>query len=52
MPYIDLKTNAAVSDAQKTALKSALGQAITLLPGKSEQWLMVGIQPDLSLIHI
>ena len=49
MPYIDLKTNAAVSDAQKTALKSARGQAITRLPGKSEQWLMVGIPPDCAL---
>ena len=49
MPYIDLKTNVSVSEEKKTALKSALGQAITLLPGKSEQWLMVGIQPDYSL---
>lgn len=49
MPYIDLKTNVAVSEEKKTALKSALGQAITLLPGKSEQWLMVGIQPAYDL---
>ena len=46
MPFINVKTNASVSKEQCDKIKSALGQAITALPGKSESWLMVGIEPD------
>ena len=46
MPFINVKTNAAVPDEKETAIKSALGQAITAIPGKSESWLMVGIEPE------
>ncbi|MGN1482035.1 phenylpyruvate tautomerase MIF-related protein [Porcipelethomonas sp.] len=46
MPFINVKTNTAVSDEKKTAIKSELGQAISLIPGKSESWLMVGIEPE------
>ena len=46
MPFINVKTNAAVTKAQCDKIKSALGQAITALPGKSENWLMVGIEPE------
>jgi phenylpyruvate tautomerase PptA (4-oxalocrotonate tautomerase family) len=46
MPFINVKTNAAVSKEQCDKIKSALGQAITALPGKSENWLMVGIEPE------
>lgn len=46
MPFINVKTNAAVSKAQCDKIKAALGQAITALPGKSENWLMVGIEPE------
>lgn len=46
MPYINVKTNAAVPKDKAQAIKSALGDAITAIPGKSEQWLMVGIEPD------
>lgn len=49
MPFINIKTNAAVSKEKCEAIKSALGQAITALPGKSEQWLMVGIEPECTL---
>ncbi len=49
MPFINVKTNAAVSKEKCEAIKSALGQAITALPGKSEQWLMVGIEPECTL---
>ena len=45
MPFINVKTNQAVSKEQQTAIKAGLGKAITALPGKSEQWLMVGIEP-------
>ena len=49
MPFINVKTNAAVSKEKCEAIKSALGQAITALPGKSENWLMVGIEPECTL---
>ena len=44
MPYIHVQTNAAVSKEQADAIKAACGQAITLVPGKSEAWLMVGVE--------
>lgn len=49
MPFINVKTNAAVSADKETAIKSELGQAITAIPGKSEAWLMVGIEPEYTL---
>lgn len=49
MPFIDVKTNTAVSDTLKELIKTELGTAITAIPGKSEAWLMVGIQGDYAL---
>lgn len=49
MPFINVKTNSAVSKDKEIALKSALGQAITAIPGKSENWLMVEIEPERKL---
>ena len=49
MPFINVKTNTAVPKDKETAIKSALGQAITAIPGKSETWLMVGIEPEYTL---
>ena len=46
MPFIHVRTNTAVSADSAEQVKSALGKAITTLPGKSEQWLMVGIEPE------
>lgn len=46
MPFINVKTNAPVPGEKREAIKSALGKAVTTLPGKSEQWLMVGIEPE------
>ncbi len=46
MPFINVKTNAAVPAAKADAIKSAMGKAITNIPGKSEHWLMVGIEPE------
>lgn len=43
MPFIDVKTNAALSEQTKERLKTKLGEAITAIPGKSEAWLMVRI---------
>ena len=44
MPFINVKTNAKVSAEQAEQIKSGLGTAITAIPGKSEGWLMVGIE--------
>lgn len=49
MPFINVKTNVSVSEEQKTSIKSAMGRAITAIPGKSESWLMVGIEPEYAL---
>lgn len=51
MPFINIKTNQSVSNIQKDALKTAMGQAISALSGKSEQWLMVGIEREYILYH-
>ena len=39
MPFININTNVSVSKAQETAVKTRLGKAIELIPGKSESWL-------------
>lgn len=49
MPFINVRTNVAVPADRETAIKSALGQAVTAIPGKSEAWLMVGIEPEYTL---
>lgn len=49
MPFINTKTNVPVSKEKEIAVKNRLGQAISLLPGKSENWLMVGFEPETSL---
>lgn len=49
MPYIQIRTNVRIDEAQSKALKSVLGKDITLLPGKSEAWLMVEIEDQRKL---
>ena len=49
MPFINSKISTSLSEAQETAIKSRLGQAIQTIPGKSESWLMVGFEPDYRL---
>lgn len=44
MPCIEVKTNVKVSEAEAGRIKTVLGNAISLLPGKSEDWLMVSIE--------
>ena len=46
MPFINVKTNAEITKEKELELKAQLGQAITAIPGKSEGWLMVGIEPQ------
>jgi phenylpyruvate tautomerase PptA (4-oxalocrotonate tautomerase family) len=49
MPFINSKVSVKLTENQKKNLKSQLGQAITCIPGKSESWLMVGIQDNYEL---
>ena len=48
MPFVDAKITVPVSTAEKDAIKSALGQAISDF-NKTEAWLMVGIDDNYSL---
>ncbi len=49
MPYINVKTNQQIADDTAESVKAQLGQAITAIPGKSEGWLMVGIEDGAKL---
>ena len=49
MPMISTKTNVAISEEQELTLKSELGKAISILSGKSEQWLMTGFEDNYHL---
>lgn len=49
MPHIQVQTNQSVSVEQADVIKSNLGKAITAIPGKSEGWLMVGLEDDCRL---
>lgn len=49
MPFINTKINCSISDQQKSILKEELGKAISLIPGKSQEWLMLGFEDDYSL---
>ena len=44
MPFINSKVSVKITEEQEKELKTKLGQAISLLPGKSESWLMTGFE--------
>ena len=44
MPCIQIKTNVSVSEEAAQAVKSQLGQIITCLPEKTEDWLMITLE--------
>lgn len=46
MPFIRTTTNVSISAAAEKTLKEQLGQAITLIPGKTESWLMLEFTGD------
>jgi phenylpyruvate tautomerase PptA (4-oxalocrotonate tautomerase family) len=49
MPFIGSKVSVKTTDSQKEELKKRLGQAIAILPGKSERWLMVELEDEKKL---
>ncbi len=44
MPYIETKTTVKLTEGTAKALKEAFADAIALIPGKSEEWLMLGFE--------
>ncbi len=46
MPFIDSKVSVKTTPEQRTELKERLGQAIALIPGKSESWLMIDLADE------
>jgi len=44
MPYINIKVSKQTTASQRTQLKQKMGEAISLLSGKSEEYLMVSIE--------
>lgn len=49
MPYIGTKTTVNITKEQRTEIKKKLGEAIALIPGKSENWLMLGFEDNVKM---
>ncbi len=49
MPYINTKTNVEITKGKEEIITKKLGKAIELIPGKSEEWLMVSFEDRCSL---
>ena len=49
MPFINSKVSVSISQEKEEELKTRLGQAIALIPGKSEAWLMTGFEDNCHL---
>ena len=49
MPFINVKVSEVLRPETIESVKSQLGQAISLISGKSEQWLMVDIEDGQNL---
>lgn len=49
MPFIDSKVSVSISKEQEITLKERLGKAISIIPGKSESWLMTGFNDNYHL---
>ena len=41
MPFIDLRTTAKIDENKEAILRKEFGKIITLIPGKTEAWLML-----------
>lgn len=49
MPFITVRTNQKITKDQELLIKKELGKAISFVPGKSEQVLMVMFEPNTSM---
>lgn len=46
MPFIKIKTSCAISEEQEKDLKKHIGKAIELVPGKSEEYLLLEFEDN------
>ena len=44
MPFVNLKTNVNIDSKLENSLKTNLGELIKIIPGKSENWLMINLE--------
>ena len=49
MPYIDVRTSVSIDEKAEKILKEEFGKAIEIIPGKSENWLMVNLEGGKSM---
>ena len=49
MPYIRTTVSKPLTDENKENLKAKLGQAIALIPGKTEAWLMLAFEDNIDM---
>ena len=49
MPFINSKVTVTMSEEKKETVKKRLGQAISIIPGKSENFLMIGFEDNYDL---
>lgn len=49
MPYISTRTNVKITEETEKLLKAELGKAIELIPGKTENWLMLDFEDNCRL---
>ena len=49
MPFINLKTTEKITDSIKEELTALLGEAISIIPGKSEKWLMLNLEGECNM---
>lgn len=49
MPFINSKISVKVTKEKEQIVKEKLGKAIELIPGKTEEWLMVGFEDNYKL---
>ena len=49
MPFINVKTNAALSQEKKGIIKRRLFDCISIIPGKSDRYMMVAIEDGLDM---
>lgn len=46
MPFITARVNTKIDKNQEIKIKTLMGQVIALIPGKSEKYLMLGLEDD------
>lgn len=49
MPFIKVKTSCPITEKQEAAIKSRIGKAIELVPGKSEAYLLLEFEDNCRL---